>query len=268
MILIRYILFLILMHTGVVMATGNDIVTAKNLSEIQKYLEKIPSDSTIFFDVDDTIITPISKAFRNVSPGNLIDEIKQNKNAYANFDTILSNWRLERKVQLVDSNIPALILSLKSKYPVYALTKMEGGAFGNIKSMEEWRANELKSLGVEFSENSTISSRKTTPHGPIFYKGIFITGAGSKSQLLEFYMNSLQPKYIVLIDDREEQLLDIQQFCLNHKLPFLGIYFTAVKHFPEKADPKVVEFQKQYLLKHEHWLEDEEAAKLMEKQGL
>ena len=122
-------------------------------------------------------ITPISKTFRKLPYNKLIDDIKKDKNKYKNYEEIISNWRLQRRVMLIDSDWSDILLALKKQYRVYGLTKMDTGKCGNIHSMEEWRYNELQSLGITFSDDHTI------PQGSIndasFYKGLFITGTNS-----------------------------------------------------------------------------------------
>ena len=53
---------------------------------------------------------------------------------------------------LIDDSWPEVMTSLKKGYQVFGLTKMNTGEFGNIKSMEEWRFNELQSLNISFSQ--------------------------------------------------------------------------------------------------------------------
>jgi hypothetical protein len=122
------------------------ILEAKTAHEVLTQLEAIDNAITIFIDVDDTLITPRSKTFRAAPYNKLIDEIKANKHLYNNYETIVSNWRLQRQSMLLDEAWPEVLQKLKQKFPVFALTKMDVGSFGNIPSMEQWRYNELSSF--------------------------------------------------------------------------------------------------------------------------
>jgi hypothetical protein len=161
---------------------------------------------------------------------------------------------------LLDSDWPDTLLQLKQKYRVYALTKMDTGQFGNIKSMEEWRYSELKSLGIEFSDNGGMPQKS---NGASFYNGLFITGPNSKSQTISHYLPKLKADTFVMIDDREEHLEDIRQFCEKNGIRFIGILFSGLEKFRDMPNHDVALLQKRYLIKHARWLEDEEAENII-----
>lgn len=244
------------------------ILPAHTLQEVQEALSQVKEGAVVFVDVDDTLITPTSKVFRTTSPFRfLIDDLKKNRDEYPNFETILSHWRLQRKTILVCEEWPDFINTLKKKYPVYALTKMESGPIGDIPSMEKWRYDELKGKEISFTPTFNGISEETfvtdslKPYPPVFYQGIFITGSFNKSDVIRFYLKTEQPTQIVLIDDRPEYIQDAIEECNRQSIPFLGVLFRGTELIPGEPDPKVAEFQKDYLLEHARWLEDEEAEK-------
>lgn len=237
-------------------------VTSRQILEIQ--LANLPLNSIVLFDIDDTLITPVSSFFRIEPYRSLIDEIKKNPHQYPDYEEIISNWRLQRKVMLVDPKWPETIQLLKSKHQVYGFTKMDTGKFGNITSVETWRYQELKNLGVEFSQKKSIEEFQIGPgsfkNSPMFYKGIFFTGSASKAEMFALYQNVLNNSFIVLIDDREEHLLDLGAFCREVSIPFRGFLFKASWLTPTfKTNSPMAEFQKTYLLEHKKWIEDEDA---------
>ncbi len=233
-------------------------IEAKTASEVAAGLHGIPQNAIIFIDIDDTIITPVSKTFRRAPYNKLIDAIKKNKEQYQNYEEIISNWRLQRKVMLIDENWPTILQQLKEKFAVYGLTKIDIGKFGNIDSMEKWRYQELESLGIQFSNQLDLSDN--TVNGAAFYKGIFMTGVNSKSQTLLHYLQYLKTDTIVMLDDRVEYLEDIGLFCEKNAMQFVGILFRGLEQFCDTQDPSVALFQKEFLIKHAEWLEDEEAS--------
>lgn len=238
---------------------------AKTSNEILNHVKNIPKKSIIFVDIDDTIITPVSKTFRRPPYNKLIDDIKRDKNKYKNYEEIVSNWRLQRKAMLIDSDWPSTLLELKKQYRVYGLTKMDSGKFGNIESMEEWRYDELKSLGIEFSYGGTIPQESI--NNASFYKGLFITGSNSKSQTILQYLQHLNADVFVMIDDREEHLEDIKQFCEKNSIKFIGILFKRLENFKDAPDYDISLLQKRYLIEHAKWLEDEEAEKIIKQKS-
>lgn len=229
-------------------------------AEIVRHLEGLPPSSILFIDIDDTILTPVSTTFRQAPYKHLIDDIKQHKKHYPDYEAILSHWRLNRKVQLVDPSWPATLEKLK-QHRVFGLTKLDTGAFGAIPSMEEWRYTELQALGIHFSEGLSI------PSGPIqgasFYEGVFFTGPNSKSQTLLYFLEYLKADTFVMIDDREEHIEDIRRLCAQHAIPFIGILFKGLSQLQDRADPALAALQKEYLTQHCLWLEDHDAEKIL-----
>lgn len=250
---------------------ADKIITASTLEEIESNLSILPEGAIIFLDVDDTIITPQSTAFRSSSPfRDIIDQIKKQRDKIPHVEMILSHWRLQRKSMLVSEQWPALIKTLKKHYEVYALTKLETGRVGDIPSMEKWRYEELKAKGVTFTptcpgvSEGVLIQDASHPYPATFYRGIFITGSFNKSDVISAFVKTKRPPLIVLVDDRLEYLQDANQACNREGLHFIGVLFKGVEHIPGTPDPKVAEFQKQYLLEHAQWLEDEEARKILE----
>lgn len=256
-------------------------VVLRSCSELEALFDKadLPDSTIILLDIDDTVIVPVSKTLRDPKHRKLIDNIKQNKDKYPNYTEILSNWRLQRKVQLVDPKWPDLIERLKQRYEVYGLTKLDTGQFGNIESMEKWRYQELKELGVLFSQkqlgNTIVSSVEPSEEpleidGASYYKGIIFTGLNSKSATLTKFKNYFiidkSISGLVMLDDRSENLDDVATFAANHQLSYLAVQFNGVLELAEHADPRVVEIQQSVLFSEARWLEDSMATKLLEEQ--
>lgn len=252
----RYITILLL-----ILFTSHTML-ATNCAEILAQLQHMPEHTIIFVDIDDTVITPVSKTFRSPPYNQLIDEIKKNKERYTHYEAILSQWRLQRKVMLIDEDWPATLETLKKHYRVYGLTKMDTGALGAIASIEHWRYAELKSLGIEFSNDGTIPQELI--HNASFYKGLFFTGPNSKSQTLLYFLEYLNGSTFVMIDDRKEHIEDIRQLCQEHSIPFIGIHVKALDQLKDRPDPAIAALQKQYLIEHLLWLEDADAAKILQ----
>ena len=241
---------------------NSHIIQLDCVQAIAHELKNIPLNSILLMDIDDTLITPASRFFRINPYRTLIDEIKRNKHLYPDYEIIISNWRLQRKAMLVDSHWLDLIYELKKQHAVYGFTKMDTGKLGSIESVEDWRYQELKRLGIEFTQNESIEALKA-PHDfqnpPVFYKGIFLSGCASKGEMAIVYRASLNAPHLVLIDDREEHILSVKNFCLEAGISFKGILFNAEQLIPSfEPNSPIAEFQKNYLLQQKKWIEDEE----------
>ena len=69
---------------------GN-FIEAKTVQEVKIYLSALETRAVIFLDVDDTLITPISKVFHAKSLHiTLIDELKKERDQIPYFEKILN----------------------------------------------------------------------------------------------------------------------------------------------------------------------------------
>jgi len=242
------------------------VIIVYTIQQLREILTPLSEGAVIFIDVDDTLITPKSKVFHWESPHRfLIDDLKKNRDKISNFEEVLSHWRLQRETMLVSDEWPTFVNTLKEKCSVYALTKMETGMIGAIPSMEQWRYSELTHKGISFTPSFKGVSKSVLRDNPpisssiTFFHGIFITGSHTKGDVLDIFFETQTPTQVVLIDDREEHLQDAKEACARHGIPFLGIFFKGMDLISGLPDPNIAIFQKEHLLTHAEWLEDEAA---------
>jgi hypothetical protein len=248
------------------------MIEIKSINEITFLLEQATTETLFLLDVDDTLITPLSSSFRPQKDGslNLIDQLKNRKEKIKDFHLILGQWRLQRKVMLVENTWPKTLRFLLEKdIPVFGLTKMDTGSFGPIPSVEEWRLKELNQLGLFFTSavNGTSSIRLNTSQEKYsaFKEGILFTGPFSKGETLSEFLKhtKLQPKEIVFIDDRLDYIKDVQQTATDLGYDFKGIHYRATETLPGESNPNIIKIQQHYLLNHQKWLEDDQVQKLI-----
>lgn len=223
-----------------------------------------------FFDVDDTLITPCSQSFLPSCPYRLmIDEIKAFPERFDDPDLLVSRWRLKRKVRLVSPKWPNSVSYLRQAMPVYALTHIDMGTVGEISSMEEWRYEEMKGLGLSFSPHRECSTflhvlGQNMRFFPVCHEGIFMTGPWRKSKVIKAIAPMLTSRHIALVDDLEQNIEDLGRLCHREGIAYTGILFKGTELLDDgKADAELARFQRDYLLEHKVWLEDDEARELM-----
>jgi len=235
--------------------------------------------TTIFCDIDDTVITPTDAWARWSSPyKEMLGELKKNKAQYPNFADILSTWRLARAVQLVEPSWPEQLASWRSRSAgVYALTQVDAGRFGRIPSMEEWRYQEVSGLGCHFTDEYPILGRErfnlinspTTVVSGSFYKGIFMTN-GPKNHLFKAICEASRPQSVLFWDDRSDHLSAVGQVCDELGIDYIGVHYLGASLISGIPNPEVVALQKQRLFSVSPvWLDDTAAAQELEalKQG-
>lgn len=242
------------------------VIETKNFKVIYDRLMACGPDSLILIDVDNTIITPKAAIFRTGSPyRNLLDDIKAGK--YPNIDSkqIVSKWRKDRKVLLVDADWPTLIKQVCSQsIPIFAFTQMNTGPYGIIESIERWRYEELKSMNIVFAESFVGHTQITLIHpaseaidAAVFYKGIFFTGDYSKKVVFPKILKLYSPKEVIFIDDLSEHIMGVQEVCRELNIPYTGIIFRGVDRIKGNFNKDIALAQKDSLLRFGKWLEDE-----------
>lgn len=248
------LLFLIKQHKGDVVM--DNFIQIKKSSDLLEHIKFIPKNSLVLFDIDDTLIIPVSKTFTSKHK-TIIDRIKKNKDLFHNYEEIISTWRLKRCIRLTDQLWPQVLGKLKKDFSVYALTKMDIGKVGYIPAIEKWRYKELVAFGLVFTnQEKNILNRE----GTSFYRGIIFTGKKSKSEALNIHIDLKKYTHIVMIDDRSEHLEDIQKYCQSKNVPFTGYLFQTMD---VEIDDRIPEIQYKFLTEKLQWLEDEEALKML-----
>jgi hypothetical protein len=132
----------------------------------------------------------------------------------------------------------------------------------------------LANEGAGFQTGALEASNEESPclGGSAFGRGMSFANSGEFAEPLLFRhtQNSLSKlvkhstSHIILVDDRIEHLLDVQDFCQRQQLDFTGILYRGLEQLSELPDPHVAQFQKQYLLEKAQWLEDDAALALLE----
>lgn len=259
-------------NTNSPFSTIKECVNVHDINTLINNLNINESHHLIYLlDVDDTIFRPKSKAFHYAPSCQMIDRLKQKlKNVTTpqekeHIISTISHWRLQRQTELLDESWPQFIETQKQKHTVLALTKMDTHQFGAISSVQEWRYNELKKFNIHFSMPTEINENSEA----VLYKGVILTGKLNKAQSLEMFWQTILDKttdnkakelFVILVDDRYENLTELQQWCAKKSLPFLGIHYlhqpTLNADLDSSFNQDLARFQEQWLINHDEWLED------------
>ncbi|MFH0898317.1 MAG: DUF2608 domain-containing protein [bacterium] len=238
--------------------------------EVQKVFDACDKNTLVTFDVDDTLITAVDVM------ANLEIPLWFKIRAIARYPEILTNkTKLEFLISMIfqqarrfvfDPDIVRLIHQIQQQESmVIALTSMESGNYGVIKSMPEWRASMLKSLGIEPSKALddvilTVFPLYRGQH-PCLYKGILCANQVAKGEVLGAFLDHyhLKPLQIISFDDDASALNSITNACAQRKIAFTGYQMLGGRKLYGQWDTKRALLQLDFLMQHNRWLSDKEA---------
>ena len=257
------------------LSNKQDIISVKEIAAIEQAFAGATPSTLVLVDIDNTIIEPRANMFRAGSAdGKFIDNLKRQRYAIKNWDELLANFRLSRKMLLVHKKWPTIINELKARnVPVYALTQLDHGPAGRIPRTAAWRYKELAHFGIKFTATYTGFEEKelipATGHiseagyseSAIFYRGFFMNGYFSKGAVVEKIIAELKPTNIIFVDDRADHVASVAEACAKTKTPYIGIIYRGTELIKGKPNPKIIAYQREQFLKYKEWVDDEEAAK-------
>jgi hypothetical protein len=243
-----------------------EIIKMNNPKEIQDHVDILlrsysPQDIWVVFDIYHTLVQPKHPAThaKNMMEKHKIafKEIFQPWTSSQQELALNQSIEHEKGLTLVSSDFPELIASLQEEGGlVLALTTSFSGNLGNIKDLREWTYDYFRSsLKIDFAkatpfyfvEQKFVADNK--PNNPgFYYKGIFFTngenGLTKGEALVLMLAHEARPRVLMVVDDREKNLLDMQQKLgqFDQDIKFIGIHFTGA--FEASNPCTEIEFRK------------------------
>lgn len=254
------------------------ILEVENLNQFKQVVSSSDQETLVIFDVDNVLIIPDDPIWRPCGKPllkKLIAETLENpavcpKDKYSS-NYLMSQFLLTRKVSLVDKETLSIVKDLQRRgVPTIALTASFSGNFGAIARGCDWRVNELKKLGFDFSLSFSKVGFIQFPKAnnkefyPVFQSGILFSSQHPKGETLHSFLKAIHwyPKQVIFIDDRLDFLQSVEQVMQKCRIKFIGFHYTAAQKLPCTVDEKLAEFQFRYLIQHGEWLSQEEAESL------
>lgn len=257
-----------------------EIHHCKTIQEVLPYLEQTTPNTLVVFDLDDTLITKTDKVLRPPAKDyhmgcyfKLIQKVK--------FDQIvhyISIIETTAQPELVDPSWPSIIADLQKITPyVMAHTAAFPKKMGIIENFPEFRHQLLAALGIDFSPVSAIypnvelTELDHIPNvHPVFHAGMLFSENYAKGEALGTFMNhyKVTPEKVIVVDDLTNNLRTIEREMNKRGIPFVGIHFEEQNLFNDTYDEDLAAVQYHYLVEKEVWKNDQEAAILLETEGL
>lgn len=286
-ILKRFLTFLILITCSYDCCEAKNIfIEAKNATEMQDILSKADlGNAVVVFDIDLVLMVLDTYAFSSCSfksglGEKLNDKIlkacngDKNSEKYKNFMS-----KLLYDTTLVNVKLPKIIKDLQNKgVKVIAHTSRDIGKYGAVACQEDLMIQQLKNLGIDFSEAfdgqeiiiDNVRKIAGKPY-PIFKKGILFSGIGwySKGEVQKALYQKIgwDPKHVVFIDDHDKHLHSVGEEMGSVNVPVTGVHYTEVESRKCSEDAyknKRANFQVDQLIKTNKWISDKEANTLLQ----
>jgi hypothetical protein len=215
----------------------------------------------IVFDIDETLIQPTDSYLihRNSTRGKLLLSLF---GLYNNeFDVNhFHETRLQHanRILIEPFIIPTIQTLQANNIPVIGCTAMRTGLIKTLVR-EDWRYQDLKSLGFEGSWADKIIMLDSLPGRQLFYKGCIFTDLYDKGPALAEFLNtvSFKPKKIIFFDDCVSYLESIRKMCDAHAIAFEGYLYQGLQSKPWNTQLSV--FQLNHVAQNKSWLPDEKA---------
>lgn len=227
-----------------------EILRVDDMKEVFDHFKEADSKTLVIFDVDMVLIQPADPAFQmaNMKRHSAISKRIMKEVPADKLMMFLSLMTTSSDSMLIDNETPQFLQQLIHKgVPTMALTANLTGAFGTIKSMEQWRINGLGKLGIDFGRKSpyqaslvfedlaTYRGNYTTyRNGILFVNGTNVTKGEAFLSFLK--KTNLSFEKIIFIDDREDNLksLEVSLQSLEKPIEYQGLHYLGALKYPSK----------------------------------
>jgi hypothetical protein len=229
-------------------ALFSEIKQVGTMKEIAHHFEQLDKKDLAVFDLDDVLVQPDN-------PASQMANMKKHKEVFIKIigplspekiDILFVVSTLDSFPILIDPHSLQVLENLsKKQVPTMGLTANFTGKFLHVDCLEDWKIQQIKKLGFDFSTNSPHKGKivfHNLPqflNNPVIYKeGILFSNGRtvSKGEALVAFLKTTQyvPQKVLFMDDREENLKKVELALreLNPHIVYTGVHYTAAKDYP------------------------------------
>lgn len=240
--------------------SSNSITSITSFHEVN--FDALQKGALVVFDVDETLIQRSDAYLSNLNSeqADIFNATLFAKHPDLPNDFVVRILQQADKVLIEPEIITIIERLLLRSIPVIACTNMINEApFGNYTSTLDWRYQQLKALGFQGSFSDTVINLDQFERKPVFYKGILVTDLEAKGLVIGAFLDVMhvQPKYIVMFDDRWDNLISAQEECKKRDIVFTGYHYLGT--FAVPWDEDLATFQLEHFIRHGIWLSDAQA---------
>lgn len=279
-----------------------ELTTINSIKQAQSILQSADGNALVVFDLDDTLIAPTDAfhiywkmALGNPEKDFIQDDVDFVQQFQHHFKIPLINKNNVSLDAIYGAQVTSKILSKSDFKPVepctlqvlkdlqmrgikcIALTYQKTGQNGEIPCMQEWRAQKLLSVGIDFGQSfrdqEFIFDAFTEPDGgcpPMFYNGILMTALKPKGPILSAFLDRIKyvPSKVIFFDDTKVQVESVAQAMALRNIPFHGYWYQGAKTTkPQALNRDIVQLQLNHLKQYNDVLSTEEARALLQQRA-
>ena len=220
------------------------------VEEIDRFHKLAPlasQDTLVLIDIDDTIFIPSqtlgsdvwysSRLEKHKAAG--LSQVEAKERALAEMRAV----RQLTKVELVEPDTAEVIFGLQQQ-GIFCF-----GVTAQGLALATETVRHLGSLGVDFSKSVPFDQTDcyflNNNHCVLFRQGVLFTSGTPKYSSIDLLLKEkgYQPKAIILIDDKEKHVVDMDAFCQEKGIPFLGLRYSFSDVRIRAFDEKLAEYQ-------------------------
>ncbi len=214
-----------------------EILSIDSIEEAKTFFEHATPEDLFVFDIDEVIFEATEpllqpRFFENPAFKSIIDEFyafaKTKKESEKYVDLLASKIFEKAAIHPVEKALIDNILALQRRnIKVIALTAIGGGKFGVIEQWEEWRYQQLLSMGLDFSasfaqqqigfdelqKSDCTIHYGTGFHPAVFYKGIACSSCFAKGVVLRDFFKKVgwRPDTLYFFDDQRKNVESVAE---------------------------------------------------------
>lgn len=250
------LLFILFFFASPLFAIVHEIDSFINISDVST---KSGEEQLILLDVDYVITVPMSHVLRPCGQHYITHFLNRFNHNEGLKNQIINGLLKTRKDVLVEPYFTEWVKkSASGKNHILAITSFPVSESVPDVANEKVRYDQLASLGIDFKAYALAANKKCDKFD--LYNGILFAKNGQKGEALSQFLQHIKiaPQRIVFIDDRLDNLQDVERFCAIRGIPFVGYWYHGAEKLPCQLEKIIYQSQFNYLEKYHIWLEEDD----------
>lgn len=248
------------------------IHTITSFDEVKDAVEQSDRETLWAFDLDEVCVVASDKVlqlekYRNMIRGLIENEYKEDFGEYGGY--IFKQHRY----QIVDPKVREVLQALREKQVKNIAFTSRSIASSYVKNLLKHWKYQLNSLQLQFYAfpgiHLPLGDVRFNDRIALFYDDVLYTNGLPKDIVLEVFLenfsHAFKPKKIRFIDDRLENLKEVETWCYKRNIDFIGFHFTTIQEWHKDIviSENHIKERIRYLILYKKWLSDQQASEII-----